>query len=303
MGSWQGFSRRTEQTELRRGGAWVEDGEDDGLQKPSRRGRGHGRGGRGRGRGRACGRSRGHGSVAANGKPLRRLRSKSSPMPSQNQEPEFDWHDAEEEWYAWKGMEAPWSCWDDPCYQAWDEAWDADNSWETVKEKKKKKKKTKKQETAGDPEPAPADCEGQEVSFARRAPPKKEGTYARWKAIKLAFEDYVGLYVAYPSKYQDTLIHMFNIHVHVSNLYIHKCNCKISIVYICVFIYIGTYICIHVYTPYGNSCPIPLSQDPFWKECQLAFGKKKQQIQSGDVIPYDLAVKVAKKFAKSLPEV
>ena len=45
--------------------------------------------------------------------------------------------------------------------------------------------------------------ETKEACFARRPPPKKASTYMKWKAVKSAFLDHVGIYVNFPSKYQD----------------------------------------------------------------------------------------------------
>ncbi|CAE7194949.1 unnamed protein product [Symbiodinium sp. CCMP2592] len=53
------------------------------------------------------------------------------------------------------------------------------------------------------PEKEDEDEETKETCFARRPPPKKASTYMKWKAVKSAFLDHVGLYVNFPSKYQD----------------------------------------------------------------------------------------------------
>ena len=127
---------------------------------------------------------------------MRRLRSKTMPEP--------DWDAMAEEWYAWKGSDAPW---------LWHEAWqqwengDMDEAGTNNKAGKGKKKLGKKKQRQ--PESVAEELEGEEdakpkeVSFARRPVPTSEAAYARWKAIKLAFEDQVAIYVHHPSKYQD----------------------------------------------------------------------------------------------------
>ena len=111
------------------------------------------------------------------------------------------------EWYIFQG-------WTDEDVDAWwglpgqaeqsDRASSAKRKSEAKpKQGKRKKKAISKLADDDDGEAASAPEEPEkEVSFARRAPPKRAASYTRWSAIKLSFVDKIQLYVDYPSKYQ-----------------------------------------------------------------------------------------------------
>ena len=217
----QGFSRRTEQTQLKRAEPLQEGPEPP--RKPGRPpARGRGRGGRGRG--------------ASKGK---KRAADDSGQPGQTEaECVEDWDEAARLWWEWKGYMPPWqSQWWEDWYDEWGDApadWGehggevSDAGAVPCRPKKKVRKtgrKTAKDAAmeaceAAKPDDADApEVEEKEPSFARRPAPKKEATYQRWRAIKMAFEDHIQLFVEYPSKYQELFWGSYTHHAPPNHLY------------------------------------------------------------------------------------
>ena len=115
-----------------------------------------------------------------------------------------------------------------------------------------------------------------EVSFARRPPPKRDVPYSKWKSIKSAFEDKISLFVDYPSKYQEPGSY--------------------KVISACLWVCGASYE--QGVVDYNTS-----AQEPFWKECQVGFKTHSKALAKGEIGYYDVAVKLAKRFAKNLPAV
>ena len=174
---------RLEQTKLKRKGADIEEGEDDGKKPSSKRGTG----GRGRGKGRGRGRGR------------------QTPQAS-TVEPEWDEDDYWNEWQLFQEERAATRKATRAVAKLEEAVYaEAGKPAENNQPKKRKASKPeKKEEDAGNEEEADSPkAEIKEKSFARRPAPKTDGKYQEWNAIRTAFDDKIAMFVDYPGKFQD----------------------------------------------------------------------------------------------------
>ena len=197
---------RVEQTKLKRNPLPLEPGEDEDAKKPGRGRGGRGRGGRGRG-GRGRGSRGGAGCGRGKVKTLRRLRSKQS-VPAENDADHGGWDavawtsDEIMEWHKWQ--EERWVCDEGSAWMADAADHELEEPAEVVEPSaKKRKKRAGKPMQDGAAEDEANGGQQKETSFARRPPPKREKKYMLWMAARDAFRNKIGLFVDYPSKYED----------------------------------------------------------------------------------------------------